>query len=164
MSVLRFDCEIEDPEKMSIFLKASIRWCLYSLKVTTNNAGYTEKLKNNCYLSLGVKIETLLLTCLMLVSCVVIPAVAETTLHFTDQTQQAGIHFKHTNGASEQKYLPETMGAGGLFFDYNNDGYLDIYLVIAGPSAVHPNCRPDILTIQTSSIAIKAMEHLSMPQ
>ena len=60
------------------------------------------------------------------------PNAAETTLHFTDQTQAAGIHFKHTNGASKQKYLPETMGAGGLFFDYNNDGHLDIYLVNSG--------------------------------
>ena len=57
---------------------------------------------------------------------------AEATLRFTDQTQAAGIHFKHTNGASQQKYLPETMGAGGLFFDYNNDGHLDIYLVNSG--------------------------------
>ena len=74
------------------------------------------------------KTGTLLLTCLILICCVVTPAVAETALRFTDQTQQAGIHFQHINGASEEKYLPETMGAGGLFFDYNNDGYLDIYL------------------------------------
>ena len=101
-------------------------------KTVTNNAGYTEKLKNNCYLSLDVKTEILLLTYLTLVSYAVIPAAAETTLRFTDQTQAAGIHFKHTNGASEQKYLPETMGSGGLFFDYNNDGHLDIYLVNSG--------------------------------
>jgi len=62
----------------------------------------------------------------------VIPSTAETRLHFTDQTQQAGIHFKHTNGASKEKYLPETMGSGGLFLDYNNDGHLDIYLVNSG--------------------------------
>ena len=89
-------------------------------------------MKNNCYLSLGAKTETFLLTCLILVICTPTPTVAETTLHFTDQTQQAGIHFKHINGASEEKYLPETMGAGGLFFDYNNDGHLDIYLVNSG--------------------------------
>ena len=79
-----------------------------------------------------MKLETLLLISLILVSCAVNPAVAEVTLRFTDQTQQAGIHFKHTNGASEEKYLPETMGSGGLFFDYNNDGHLDIYLVNSG--------------------------------
>ena len=89
-------------------------------------------MKNDCYLSPGAKAETLLLTFLMLVSCAVNPSIAETTLRFTDQTQQAGIHFKHTNGASEEKYLPETMGSGGLFFDYNNDGHLDIYLVNSG--------------------------------
>ena len=76
--------------------------------------------------------QTLLLTFLILICCTAIPSAAETTLHFTDQTQQAGIHFKHTNGASKEKYLPETMGSGGLFFDYNNDGHLDIYLVNSG--------------------------------
>ena len=45
----------------------------------------------------------------------------------------------------KKKYLPETMGSGGLFFDYNNDGYLDIYLVNSGTlgpaseSRRHPN-------------------------
>ena len=34
---------------------------------------------------------------------------------FTDQTATAGIHFTHSNGATGKKYLPETMGAGGLF-------------------------------------------------
>lgn len=79
-----------------------------------------------------MKVETLLLTSLILICCAVIPSAAETRLHFTDQTQQAGIHFKHTNGASKEKYLPETMGSGGLFLDYNNDGDLDIYLVNSG--------------------------------
>ena len=89
-------------------------------------------MKNNCYLSLSAKTKTLLFICLTLISYAVIPSDAETTLHFTDQTQQAGIHFKHTNGASEEKYLPETMGSGGLFFDYDNDGHLDVYLVNSG--------------------------------
>ncbi len=91
-----------------------------------------KKLKNYCYLSFGANIKSLLLTHLILVSFASILPAAETTLHFTEQTQQAGIHFKHTNGASKHKYLPETMGAGGLFFDYNNDGHLDIYLVNSG--------------------------------
>ena len=86
---------------------------------------------------------------LVLIGCSVIPSVAETTPLFTDQTQPAGIHFKHTNGASEEKYLPETMGSGGLFFDYNNDGYLDIYLVNSGTlsPASEPHRHPNDMNV-----------------
>lgn len=48
---------------------------------------------------------------------------------FTDVTRQAGITFRHNTGAFGKKYLPETMGAGAAFLDYNNDGWLDILLV-----------------------------------
>ena len=51
---------------------------------------------------------------------------------FTEQTATAGIHFTQSNGATGKKYLPETMGAGGLFFDYDHDGNLDIFLVNSG--------------------------------
>src|SRR5690349_22476299 len=45
----------------------------------------------------------------------------------------SGIHFLHTSGKSAQKYLPESTGAGCAFFDYDNDGWMDIYLVNSGP-------------------------------
>ncbi|HWF91360.1 MAG TPA: VCBS repeat-containing protein, partial [Terriglobales bacterium] len=48
---------------------------------------------------------------------------------FTDITAQAGIHFKHNSGAFGKKYLPETMGSGVCFIDYDNDGWQDIFLV-----------------------------------
>jgi hypothetical protein len=48
---------------------------------------------------------------------------------FRDITQQAGIHFTHNNGTSGKKYLPETMGPGCAFIDFDNDGYPDILLV-----------------------------------
>src|SRR4030095_14099938 len=51
---------------------------------------------------------------------------------FSDATKQAGINFKHENGASPQKYMPETMSAGALIFDYDNDGWPDIFLVNGG--------------------------------
>src|SRR5438132_13093165 len=51
---------------------------------------------------------------------------------FSDATKQYGINFKHENGASPQKYLPETMSAGALIFDYDNDGWPDIFLVNGG--------------------------------
>jgi hypothetical protein len=43
------------------------------------------------------------------------------------------ISWTHTAGKSPQKYLPETTGAGCAFLDYDNDGWMDIYLVNSGP-------------------------------
>jgi len=48
---------------------------------------------------------------------------------FRDITAQAGIHFTHNNAAFGNKYLPETMGPGCAFIDYDNDGWPDIVLV-----------------------------------
>ncbi len=48
---------------------------------------------------------------------------------FTDVTEQAGIHFKYNNGAFGKKYLPETMGPGVCFLDYDNDGWQDMLVV-----------------------------------
>jgi len=50
-------------------------------------------------------------------------------IQFHDVTQQAGIRFLHNNGAFGKKYLPETMGPGVAFIDYDNDGWPDIFLV-----------------------------------
>ena len=44
----------------------------------------------------------------------------------------SGITWKHTAGKSAEKYLPETTGAGCAFFDYDNDGWIDLYLVNSG--------------------------------
>src|SRR5689334_6688943 len=51
------------------------------------------------------------------------------SIQFRDVTQRAGIHFVHNNGAFGKKYLPETMGPGVAFIDYDNDGWPDIFLV-----------------------------------
>jgi enediyne biosynthesis protein E4 len=43
------------------------------------------------------------------------------------------IAWSHTAGISAEMYLPETVGAGCAFLDYDNDGWMDIYLVNSGP-------------------------------
>lgn len=48
---------------------------------------------------------------------------------FTDVTRAAGIDFVHNSGAFGKKYLPETMGSGCAFFDYDGDGWQDILLI-----------------------------------
>jgi enediyne biosynthesis protein E4 len=47
----------------------------------------------------------------------------------TNVTSAAGIDFQHNSGAFEAKYLPETLGSGCAFLDYDGDGWLDILLV-----------------------------------
>jgi hypothetical protein len=46
-----------------------------------------------------------------------------------DVTSAAGIHFRHHSGAYGAKLLPETLGAGCAFLDYDGDGWQDILLV-----------------------------------
>ena len=46
---------------------------------------------------------------------------------FTDITGTAGIDFTHDNGARGDKYLPETLGAGAAFIDYDNDRFPDVF-------------------------------------
>ena len=56
-------------------------------------------------------------------------AQAQQHVTFRDITAQASIRFIHNNGAFGLRWLPETMGPGCAFIDYDNDGYADILLV-----------------------------------
>jgi hypothetical protein len=47
---------------------------------------------------------------------------------------KSGISWTHDNGMSAERYLPETMPPGCAFLDYDNDGWMDIFLVNTGPS------------------------------
>jgi hypothetical protein len=62
-------------------------------------------------------------------------------VRFVDVTKAAGIAFTHTNGAFGKKYLPETLGAGAAFLDYNNDGRQDVLLVNGSSWAGQPPAR-----------------------
>ena len=60
-------------------------------------------------------------------------ALAQPPYPFTEiPPSVSGISWKHTAGHSQQKYLPETTGAGCAFIDYDNDGWMDVYLVNSG--------------------------------
>jgi hypothetical protein len=54
----------------------------------------------------------------------------------------SGITWTHTAGNSPEKYLPESTGAGCAFLDYDNDGWMDIYLVNSGASDFFTPTRP----------------------
>ncbi|MEY3176514.1 MAG: hypothetical protein RLZZ436_4428 [Planctomycetota bacterium] len=60
------------------------------------------------------------------------PSVTIPRIPFTEITEAAGIDFVHTNGAEGEKLLPETMGGGGAFFDFDGDGDQDILCVNSG--------------------------------
>jgi len=64
---------------------------------------------------------------------------ADSSITFRDITQKAGIHFVHNNGAFGKKYLPETMGPGVAFIDYDNDGWPDIFVVNGTDWPGHPS-------------------------
>ena len=65
------------------------------------------------------------------------------TYPFTEVPASAsGIAWKHTAGKSAEKYLPESTGAGCAFFDYDNDGWMDIYLVNSGVADFYKPSTP----------------------
>ncbi len=52
---------------------------------------------------------------------------------FTEVAAEAGVRFVHASGAAGGQHLPETMGAGAAWIDFDGDGWLDLYLVQSGP-------------------------------
>ncbi len=66
---------------------------------------------------------------LVAAASVVLSAQSAPPFRLVDVTRAAGISFTHNSGAYGKKFLPETLGAGAAFLDYNNDGRQDILLV-----------------------------------
>ena len=66
-----------------------------------------------------------------------VPSAPAGTVVFRDVAASSGLSFTHINGASPSKHIVETMGSGGLLFDYDGDGWLDVVLVDGG-SVVDP--------------------------
>ena len=73
--------------------------------------------------------KTLAVALLLALVPLAVSAQSSSGITFRDITQQSGIRFIHNNAAFGKKYLPETMGPGVAFIDYDNDGWPDIFLV-----------------------------------
>lgn len=65
---------------------------------------------------------------------------ARPPIRFEDVTEQAGVQFTHSFGAEKLGSLLESTGGGAVWFDYNNDGFLDLYVVSGTPleKGMHP--------------------------
>lgn len=77
---------------------------------------------------------------------------------FTDVTSAAKITWTHDNLATPEKYLIETMGGGGAFLDYNQDGLMDIFFVNSGATPYNKPKAPSEMRF----IEIMAMARLRM--
>src|SRR2546428_10083633 len=66
---------------------------------------------------------------------------ANNSRRFVDITTKSGIRFLHNTGAFGKRFLPETMGSGCAFFDYDNDGNPDILLVQGKDFSSHKTRR-----------------------
>jgi hypothetical protein len=60
---------------------------------------------------------------------------------FTDVTEPAGLKFQHNSGAFGGKFLPETLGSGCAFLDYDRDGWQDILLINGADWPGHKKSR-----------------------
>jgi hypothetical protein len=77
------------------------------------------------------------------------PDVAISPAKFTDVTREAGISFVHNNGAYGDKLLPETMGGGVAFLDFDNDGFQDLLFINSTwwPGHVPGGKQPTTMTL-----------------
>jgi hypothetical protein len=55
---------------------------------------------------------------------------------------ESGIAWVHENAMSKEHFLPEALGPGVAFLDYDNDGWMDLYLVNSGPSDFYRPAKP----------------------
>lgn len=98
--------------------------------------------------------KSYLAAALLLVACPLVRANPDAateipTVKFTDITAAAGIKFVHNNGAYGDKLLPETMGGGVAFLDYDNDGHPDLLFINSSywPGHVPPGKQPPTLAL-----------------
>ena len=74
---------------------------------------------------------------------------------FVDVTEPAGIHFRHNSGAYGGKLLPETLGSGCAFLDYDCDGWQDILLINGMDWPGHESPKSDSANHKTQRSAMR---------
>ena len=62
------------------------------------------------------------------------PSPAPAAITFEEVTRKSGITWVHNNAQSDARHLPETVGAGCAFVDYDNDGWMDVVFINSGSS------------------------------
>ncbi len=67
---------------------------------------------------------------------------AGASVYETPPAARTGISFRHENALSGRRYLPESMGPGVAIFDYDNDGWMDLYFTNSGPCDFFTPRRP----------------------
>ena len=113
----------------------------------------------------------LLLSSLLTTGAAPVPGSSEVT--FLDVTEAAGISFEHKNSPTPEKNLVETMGSGCGFVDFDNDGYLDIFLVNGGRTpgskqigpfdhALYRNQRDGTFQLATAAAKIEPNKYYGM--
>ncbi len=70
-------------------------------------------------------------------------AAPASSLRFHDVTAEAGISFKHSHGGTGRRYYIETVPPGHCWFDFDGDGWLDLYIVQSGPLPGSPRADGD---------------------
>ena len=69
-------------------------------------------------------------------------ALTGAAVYVTLPPSRTGIHFVHDNAHSSRRYLPESMGPGVAIFDYDHDGWMDLYFTNSGPSDFFHPVKP----------------------
>jgi hypothetical protein len=69
----------------------------------------------------------LLIAALLSATALTAPQQRNSSVRFVDVTASSGLTFSHYSGATGKKYLPETLGPGVAFIDYNSDGWQDLF-------------------------------------
>ena len=72
---------------------------------------------------------------------------------FVDVTREAGVTYRYDSGSSDRMFIADTMGGGVGLFDYDNDGWLDIYFVNGCAIPLRDNALPVLI----GCTAIRAM-------